>query len=418
MKIGFIVSSFPSLSQTFILNQITGLLDLGHDVEIFARNNPNEPKKHPDIYKYHLNQRTHYMPHIPHSILKRRLKAIYLIITNFHKSPFNILKLLNIPKYGKDTLSLIYTLIPFLDKSFDVLHCHFGPDGIVGVYLKEIGIKCKVITTFHGYDMSAFIRSNSTGVYKDLFLNGDLFLPISDYWKRKLIELGCDMERIIVHRMGIDLNKFKYCERKTKNGEPIKILSVGRLVEKKGYEYAIEAIASMAKKRKNIKYVIAGDGPLRARLESLVSRLGIEEYVKLLGEVTQDQILRLYKEADIFILPSVTASDGDQEGIPVVLMEAQAIGLPVISTYHSGIPEVVIDSKSGFLVPEKDVDALADKIEYLIEHPELWPDMGRYGRKFVEERYDIQKLNQRLVKIYKALLTNDTSTLEELRGEQ
>src|SRR4030065_356569 len=114
----------------------------------------------------------------------------------------------------------------------------------------------------------------------------------------------------------------------------------------------------------------------------------------------------------------VTASDGDSEGLPVVLLEAQAVGLPIISSLHGGIPEGVLDSKSGFLVPEKDVDALAKKIEYLIEHPELWPDMGRYGRKFVEERYDIQKLNQRLVKIYKALLTNDTSTLEELRGEQ
>src|SRR4030067_410006 len=100
MKIGFIVSSFPSLSQTFILNQITGLLDLGYDVEIFARDNPNEPKKHPDIDNYHLLRRTHYIPQMPHNIIKRRLKAIYLIITNFHKSPFRILKSLNLTKYG------------------------------------------------------------------------------------------------------------------------------------------------------------------------------------------------------------------------------------------------------------------------------------------------------------------------------
>ena len=103
-------------------------------------------------------------------------------------------------------------------------------------------------------------------------------------------------------------------------------------------------------------------------------------------------------------LPSITASNGDQEGIPVVLMEAQATGLPIISTYHTGIPEVVIDGKSGFLVHEKDVDALAEKLEYLIKHPEIWPEMGRYGRKHVEEKYDIKKLNQQLVKIYQNLI--------------
>src|SRR3970040_2250976 len=111
MKIGFIVSSFPSLSQTFILNQITGLLDLGHDVEIFARNNPNEQKKHPDVEKYRLMERAYYF-NMPPNKIKCVLKAIYLTITNFHKSPPRILRSLNIPKYGKDTLSLIYTLIP------------------------------------------------------------------------------------------------------------------------------------------------------------------------------------------------------------------------------------------------------------------------------------------------------------------
>src|SRR3972149_4562799 len=352
MKIGFIVSSFPSLSQTFILNQITGLLDLGHDVEIFARNNPNEPKKHPDIYKYHLNQRTHYMPHIPHSILKRRLKAIYLIITNFHKSPFNILKLLNITKYGKDTLSLIYTLIPFLDKSFDILHCHF-------------------------------------------VLNG-----------------------IIILSYGIRIEKFRFSERKVQDKEPIRILTVGRLVEKKGHEYAIKAIAEVVKRHGNIEYMIAGDGPSRSKLENLVVTLEIENYVKFLGAVDQDEVLKLYERSHIFLLSSVTASDGDSEGLPVVLLEAQAVGLPIISSLHGGIPEGVLDSKSGFLVPERDVDALVERLEYLIEHPELWSEMGRCGRKFVEERYDIQKLNQRLVKIYKALLTNDTNAFEELRGEQ
>lgn len=416
MRVAFIVSGFPTLSETFILNQITGLIDLGHDMEIFAERNPNEGKIHLDVEKYHLMERVHYF-NLPHKKIKRVLKAVYLIIINFHKSPFKIFNSLNAFKYGKDALSLklLYTLIPFLDRKFDIIHCHFGPNGVIGAYLKEIGVKGKIVTTFHGYDMSAFISSNGSDVYKDLFLVGDLFLPISNYWKKKLPELGCNEGKIIVHRMGINLGKFKFSERKIQDGEPVKMLTIGRLVEKKGHEYVIKAMAKVVKKHKNIEYIIGGDGPLAGKLGSLVSGLGSKNYIIFLGVVEQDEVLKLYQKAHIFILPSITSNDGGQEGIPVVLMEAQATGLPVISTYHSGIPEVVIDGKSGFLVPEKNVDALAERIEYLIEHPELWPDMGRYGRKFVEERYSIKKLNHRLAKIYETLLGSDMDMLEEFR---
>jgi colanic acid/amylovoran biosynthesis glycosyltransferase len=405
MKIAFIVSRFPALSETFILNQITGLLDMGHDVEIFAEHKSEDRKMHPDIEKYRLEERTYYS-NIPPNRFIRFLKAIYLVVVNFHRSPLKILKSLNIFNYGRSALSLrlFYRMTTFLNTNFDMIHCHFGPNGIIGVYLKKIGVKGKIVTTFHGYDMSAVISSEDGDVYKKLFLYGDLFLPISDYWGKKLKELSCDEKKIIVHRMGINIEKFKYSERKIQLGETVKILTIGRLVEKKGHGYAIKAIAKVVAKHENIIFNIAGDGDLRNKLESLVSELEIKKYVKFLGKVEQNEVLELYRQSHFFILSSVTANNGDQEGIPVVLMEAQAIGLPVISTYHSGIPEVVIDGKSGFLVHEKDVDALAEKIEYLIEHPELWSEIGREGRKFVEERYDIKKLNQKLVEIYQALV--------------
>ena len=167
MKIAFIIGGFPTLSETFILNQITGLLYMGHDVEIFAYNNPKERKVHPDVKKYCLMERVHYSD-IPQNKIIRILKAVYLIIINFHKSPIKILKSLNVFKYGKTALSLelLYALIPFLDKKFDIIHCHYGPNGILGVYLKEIGAEGKVITTFHGYDMSTFISHHNTNQYK------------------------------------------------------------------------------------------------------------------------------------------------------------------------------------------------------------------------------------------------------------
>ena len=125
-----------------------------------------------------------------------------------------------------------------------------------------------------------------------------------------------------------------------------------------------------------------------------------------IGGLNQDEVIDICNQAHIFLLPSITASNGDKEGQALVLQEAQAVGLPVISTLHNGIPEGVIDGKSGFLVPEKDAGALAERIEYLIEHSELWPEMGRIGRKFVESKYDIKKLNEELINIYESLIEN------------
>jgi colanic acid/amylovoran biosynthesis glycosyltransferase len=206
------------------------------------------------------------------------------------------------------------------------------------------------------------------------------------------------------HRMGIDLDKFQFHERMIQPGEPLKILTIGRLTEKKGHEYAIKGVAKLIKKGGNVIYTIAGDGPLRDKLANLVLDLGIDGNVKFLGPVEQEEVLKLYRESHIFLLTSVTAKSGDQEGIPVVLMEAQAVGLPIISTFHSGIPELVENGKSGFLVPEKDSMKLAEKLIYLAEKPELWSGMGAYGRKIVEEKYDIKKLNVQLVDIYHTVL--------------
>jgi colanic acid/amylovoran biosynthesis glycosyltransferase len=140
MKVALILSYFPTLSETFILNQVTGLLEMGHEVEIFSLQNPDEKKIHPDVEHYRLLQRTHFMPH---NKVKRVLKASYLINGNFYKGPLKILRSLNIFRYGADALSLrlLYPLIPLLEKTFDIIHCHFGPNGIVGEKLKAIGIR-------------------------------------------------------------------------------------------------------------------------------------------------------------------------------------------------------------------------------------------------------------------------------------
>jgi colanic acid/amylovoran biosynthesis glycosyltransferase len=400
MKIAFLVDGFPKLSETFILNQITGLIDLGHRVEIFARFNPKEEQVHSEVVEYQLRKRTHYISP-PKSNLKKKLKLLYLIIISLYKNPitiFNSIKFIVIDKKG--SFNQLYFSIPFIGKSYDVLLCHFGPNGNIGIGLRDLKvIDCKIVTTFHAYDLTEVILKQGESYYKDLFLKGDVFLPISNFWKKKLIYLGCPEGKIKVHHMGIDTKRFDPVKRIFKPGDAFKILTLGRLTEKKGHRIGIKAFKRLIENHKNVKYIIAGDGPLRLELESMVLDLGIETQVEFLGPVTGEVASELYKKVHVLLLPSLKAKNGDMEGIPLVLMEAQATGLPVVSSFHSGIPELVIDGKTGFLVPESDVEAITKKLEYLIEHSELMDSMGREGRKKVENEFNIESLNQELVTI-------------------
>ncbi|WP_413165272.1 glycosyltransferase [Capilliphycus salinus ALCB114379] len=220
----------------------------------------------------------------------------------------------------------------------------------------------------------------------------------------RAIALGCPADKIVKLPMGLNLSLYQFKARYLEANEPIKIITVARLVEKKGIEYSIRAVAEVLKQYPNLIYRIVGDGVLRNSLEELIRELGVSEKIKLLGWMTQEEVRQLYVDSHLFILSSVTAQDGDKEGQGLVLQEAQAMGLPVLSTIHNGIPDGVLDGKSGFLVPETDVKALVERISYLITNPEKWPEMGRVGRAFVEENYDINLLNDRLVKIYENLL--------------
>jgi colanic acid/amylovoran biosynthesis glycosyltransferase len=408
MRIAFIVSAFPTLSETFILNQITGLIDRGHEVDIFVRCRGRDSQVHEDVFKYGLLRRTFYKPSIPDNKFKRLLKGLYLFVFNFHRSPKLLIRSLNLFKYGKKAANLymLFDVIPFLGRRpYDIIHCHFGPSGLLGVQMRDLGaIEGKLVTTFHGHDMSAYVRNQGNEVYNILFERGELFLPISERWKSRLIELGCDKNKISVHHMGIDCGKLSFSLTESGDDKQIRILTIARLVEKKGVEYGIRAVATLSKRYKNVGYNIVGDGPLQNCCDRLITDLKMGDIIHLLGWKSQEQVYSLIASSHIFLCPSLTSVNGDQEGIPVALMEAMAAGLPIISTWHSGIPELVQDGVSGFLVPERDIDALAERLTYLIDHPEVWPKMGRAGRIHVEANYDIKKLNDRLVQIYENLL--------------
>jgi colanic acid/amylovoran biosynthesis glycosyltransferase len=407
MRVLFLTDPFPVLSTTFILDQITGLIDFGVNVDVYSRKPEEQLKIHPDFYKYNIKNRLIYPNDSINSKFYRLIKLPDFFLSNYRSNPRTILQSLNFFKYGNHSLSLIlfYEILPLLQrKPYDIIHAHFGPYGIKALAMKDIGaLNGKLVTSFHGNDTSAYLQKHGNQIYSQLFSKGDMFLPISHYWGKKLVEIGCNNQKIRVHHMGIKCETFKFRLRKP-DERKIRILSVARLVEKKGIKYGIKAVSILLKKNYNIKYQIIGDGPLKGELQTLIEKLDLRDRVELLGLKHRKEVINILEETDILLAPSITTSDGDMEGIPIVLMEAMAVGIPVISTIHSGIPELIQDGQTGFLVPEKNIKMLSEKIETLIRQPDIWLPLTSNARKYVETNFNVEKQNNKLLQYYTELL--------------
>lgn len=285
-----------------------------------------------------------------------------------------------------------------------LIHARFG---YAGVHLMEVKrqLRIPMITSFHGYDLP--LKRNRSNVYHQklslLFKVGNLFTVPSRHMKRKLIRWGCPRYKINIMYSGIDLNKFTYTEREPKR-EDITIIAVGRLHSKKGFPYLLRAFKKVLKQWPSSQLIIVGEGGEHRKLERLISTLKLNEHVRLEGLISHSQMSKLLNQADIFCLPSITTKDGNQEGIPNAIKEAMATGLPILSTHHAGIPELITNEWEGFLVPEKDVEMLAEKMKVLIEDPQLRIQMGKRGREKIEKNFDSSKQVNRLEAIYMSLL--------------
>jgi colanic acid/amylovoran biosynthesis glycosyltransferase len=406
MRIAFLVRRFPALSETFVLNQITGLIDRGHQVDIFAETR-GEALVHPDVARYELQNRTHYSPPLPSARAVRWLKGAALLAREAASRPRVVSVAANVAGYGRQALnmSLPYAAWPVLGRrNYDIIHCHFGPFGVRGMALREMGlIDGALVVSFHGYDLSQYLRTHGARAYSRLFSRGDLFLPVTDRWRRCLVDLGCPPARTMVHRMGIDLARFTFRPRTAPADGITRLVSVARFVEKKGLEYAIRAIAELKAAGRRVSYTMVGTGPLEADLSRLVASLGASDVVQFVGQRAQPEVMRILDGAHLVVVPSVVARDGDEEGLPVVLLEAMAMGLPVVATRHSGIPEVVEDGVSGVLVPERDVQELARAIGALADYPDRWPEVGHAGHARVLAQHDIHTLNDSLDALYRRI---------------
>jgi len=364
MNITYIVGSFPKLSETFVLSQITGLIDMGHEVNIIAAHPSGEEIVHDDVEEYGLLEKTTY------------LKGSSL------KPGFEI------------SAELLDTLL-----FADIIHAHFAAwSAEIAMALSRM-TQIPYIFTAHAYDI---FTSPDIERLKSLSQSASRIITITEFNKNYILEMigNAYTDKIEIIRCGIDTEKF-FPEKREGCGT-VTILTAGRLIEKKGIRFAIEAFSQLSNK-KHLELRIIGSGPMKEKLQSLAEELNLQNKIKLLGDQPQSVMVNEMKRADIFLLPCVAAENGDMEGLPVVLLEAQAMELPVVSSIHTGIPEGIIDGETGFLTPEKDVSAVAEKLEMLINNPSLRLEMGQRGRKHIEERFNAKNEIEKVEKLMRDL---------------
>ena len=428
LRIAFFVGQFPVVSETFILRQITGLLDLGHEVDIFsdARPEPGAPM-HAAVAEHCLLERTTYMDMPPECVpwelpvlplagdtwlpgaeeaipnRKRLADALPALGRCLERAPALTEQALSEEHSGHRarSLSALYRLdqLSALEGDYNVLHAHFGPVGESFRFARELW-RAPLVVSFHGFDFSTLPRKQGPRIYEKLFAAADLVTVNSEFTRSRVAKLGCPQGKLRKLPVGLDLEAFPFRPRTRRAGDPVRVLTVARLVEIKGHEFAIRAVAKARHRHPELHYDIVGDGPLRKELDALIEELELGNAVTLHGALDGAFIQELMARANLAVQASVNV-EGDQEGQGLFLQEAQACGLPVLATQHGALAEGLVPEHSGFLVPERDVEALAGRLEFLIEHSDLWPELGRCGRNFVAKHYDIRVLNVQLIQLYR-----------------
>ena len=291
-----------------------------------------------------------------------------------------------------------------------LVHAHFGLEGIYLLPLRS-RIGAPIITSFYGHDLSSLPRQRP---FRSLFVNNTIFDSLDQFVaegtaaRRALIDLGCPPEKVAIVHIGADLNRFPFIERRLKPDELVRLLFCGRFEEKKGLLYGIRALASLRDCGISFQFRVIGYGTQEHAARTLVSQLGLTDQVVFLGGMDHDRFRDELLRAHILLAPSVTdlATGETEGGAPTVLIEAQATGMPVVSSRHADIPGVVRDGETGLLADERDIEGIATCLLRLIEHPERWPIMGQAGRAHIEQHYSIVTETARLEALYDRVIAD------------
>lgn len=382
MRILVTCHGFLTPSMTFIYNQIKALQEQGHIIEVVACERKNDhlfPLENVHIYKEEKD--LNYII----SALKRKLNIQFTYFSN---------------SFSKKFQQHVATFKP------DIIHCHFGTHFFrLGNYFKKTPIS--TVITFHGYDASAALTNETyCQSLKQVFENPMVAgTAVSEALKKNIVNIGIPSEKIIVDYLGVDVQFFKRQNPRIYNTDhPAIFLQVSNFVEKKGHEYTLKAFKKhLDSAKSNDILIFGGTGPLFDAMVKLAKELNLEKNVEFLGLVDRFQVKELMEKAHFFVHHSVTAANGDTEGLPTVLMEAMAMELPCISTFHAGIPEIISTEKNGLLVEERNIQEMAPAFS-AIKKLDCDP------RAIVITKFNLQKNTQKIAKIFEGITEHNAKS--------
>ncbi len=412
-RVGYLLKRYPRLSETFILHEMLALERRGVELSVYSMMDPGEKIVHPDVHR--LNARVNYLPQPSFATVRVFARAH---ITLMRRAPRRYLRALGLAWSRADRLAGIR---------------HFIRAGWLGVELERLGIRHLHAHFAHGPAATAHfthlltgISFSFTGHAKDIYTtrperiaermrDADFIVTCTGHNVEYLSRLVDANTAARIHRIyhGVDLERFQPEPLETANlpAAPV-ILAVGRLVEKKGLMYLVEACQQLRERDMTFTCRIVGSGPMREALQERIDALGIADIVTLDGPRTQEALVELYRQASVMALPCVILENGDRDGIPNVLVEAMSMALPVVSTTVSGIPELVTDGVDGLLVPPRDAAALTEALAALLIDGAMRERLGAEAHRTVTTNFDLAHNVARLEALYTQSLGSASEVIE------
>jgi glycosyltransferase involved in cell wall biosynthesis len=405
LKLVYLLYRFPALSETFILRELEALHERGIQLRIISLLNPKQGPT--NVTSQSLMDSVQYLPPVASLLF---LRAHLFFLATQPRLYFQLLATLLAQPYSAMPLKLfgwrsyiflrsIVAAYLLRNETFDLMHTHFAAWPGAAAWIVSSLLKCRyTITAGHGYDIYT-----ASSLAPLVAARAQHVIAIARYPQRVLSQMCPSLQEKDITLIPCSVNMEQLpLPRRREPADKLRIIAVGRLVEKKGFPYLVEACARLKARNIPFQCTIIGGGLQHDEeaLRQLINTLDVAKEVVLAGAMPFSEILEAYFAHDVFVLPSLVDSKNDRDGTPVVMVEAASTGLPIVSTSVGGVPDILIDGVTGIVVPQYDGEALANAIILLYADPDLRWQLGLNGRQLVEQRFDMRKNVTKLIDIF------------------
>ncbi|MDJ0719107.1 MAG: glycosyltransferase [Prochloraceae cyanobacterium] len=417
LRVGYVLKRYPRYSETFIVNEILAHEADGLEIEIFSLRPPNDPYFQDIIARVRSPVNYLYLPTeswMPEALASQALKGTILWATlqeaNQILTDFGTILETARGEEVRDVYQAVQLALQVRRKNITNLHAHFGTMATRVARLAANFAKVPYSFTAHAKDI--FHENVQFDDLRRKLTDAAAVVTVSDYNLEYLRQkYGSAAERVQRIYNGLDLKRFPYI---APDNRQMRIVSVGRLIEKKGFTDLIAACAILAGRGCEFSCQIIGTGPLEVNLKVQIDRLGLQGRVELMGARPQLEVIDRVQSAAVFAGPYVVAPDSDRDGLPMVLLEAMALGTPCVSTDVTGVPEILRDRQTGLMVPQHDPVALAGAMEKLLIDSSLRVQLATQARHLIETQFDIHRNSAALRDLFRSVRQQGIQQVQQL----